>query len=491
MRRRRRPTPRRPPAAVGASPPGGQPALGAGAGWWSQALEVSLLGVAIWTVRWAVLAVYLHAYGTRMPNGDVDEYRRYALNFWVVQPIFHRLPVEYPPLAILPFTLTILPNLPDVYAVFAWWMGAILVAGYLWLRRHSGRARALTYAAYLLLAGLATVVERYDLVPALTTLLTLWAVQRRRFGWAYIWLALGILLKLYPTFLVPLVAVEQWRVIRAGRLRRRLATERGAQPHALGRGGARARLAWLMSGLRQPEVVGVARGVAFCSAIVALGFGAAALVSPEGAVSGFTYASSRPLQIESTPASLLWLGTFLGFPARAVYTYQSLNYVGPLEVVIEPLALLALATGCLFVYWRLALGRLDVGRAFVACLCVVIVGNKIFSPQYLIWILPVVAFVEGLDAMWLVICLLTALIFPVLYFSYPHILLVPTDWRFLPAVALRNVLLLAVTARALRAAPRTASPASSQSRRFLHWLGTPGARRSAAAQRAPASIARP
>src|ERR1700746_3432833 len=57
-----------------------------------------------------------------LPNGDVDEYYAYAQAFWTGHPLFHSLPVEYPPLAIVPFTLTILPNLPNAYhIVFAVW----------------------------------------------------------------------------------------------------------------------------------------------------------------------------------------------------------------------------------------------------------------------------------------------------------------------------------------------------------------------------------
>lgn len=487
MRRRRRPTQRHQVVRAGAVHPARRQGTSR-VSWWPLALEVGLVAGATWLVRWAVLTVYLHAYGTRMPIGDVDEYRHYALDFWTVAPLFHHWPVEYPPLAIVPFTLTLLPPLPDVYAVFAWWMGLILVAGYLWLRQHSTRDRALTYAAYLLLAGLATVVERYDLVPALVTLLALWAVQRRRFGWAYIWLAIGVLLKLYPAFLAPLVAVEQWRVLRAERPRGQ--GRAPGRPQSAPRDIIRERVAALLGELRRPEAVAVARGVGVCVGIVGVGFGVAALLSPEGAVSGFNYASSRPLQIESTPASLLWLGTFLGFPARAVYTFHSLNYVGPLEVVFEPLALLALAAGCLLVYWRLAKGRLDVGRAFVACLCVVIVANKIFSPQYLIWVLPLVAYVDGFDVIWLAISLLTALIFPLLYFSSTHILLVAQDWRFLPAVALRNALLLAVTVRAIRGVPPAVALAGRRSPRCLNRVRTSTSNRAPATSRTPARIAR-
>jgi hypothetical protein len=191
-------------------------------------------------------------------------------------------------------------------------------------------------------------------------------------------------------------------------------------------------------------------GVLLCGAIVAATFGLAALLSPAGALSGFTYASNRPLQIESTPASVLWLGTFFGLHARDVYSFHSLNYVGTLDAALKPLSAVALAGGCLYIYWRQLRGRLDVGQALVACLCVVLVANKIFSPQYLIWVLPLVAVVDGVDWYWLLIGALTTVIYPFLYFDHSHINEVAADWRFLPIVALRNALLLVVTVRAIR-----------------------------------------
>lgn len=423
-------------------------------GWRSLLVELVLLVVGVWA---AANLVYVTTYGGTVPNHDVHEYQHYALLFWITPPLFHHLPVEYPPLSIIPFTLTLLPPFLDPLVVFTFWMGVLFIAGYLWFLRYADRRRAITYAVYLLVGAASTVFARFDLVPALVTLLALAAAERRRFSWAYLLLAAGILLKLYPAFLVPLVAIEQWRLL----AQRTPATPRRESRDAIQHSRVQSRMvapalatvrAWLASVLgavdRQAarEVV---RGVGLCVLVVVLGFGVAALLSPAGALSGFSYAGSRPLQVESTPASLLWIGSWFGFPAHAVYTYQSLNLVGPLDHLLEPLSALALAGGCLLVYWRQWRGRLDVGHAFVACVCVVLVTNKIFSPQYLIWALPLVAYVMGFDVLWLVVGLLTTAIYPFLYFAHGHILLVAQDWRFLPVIALRNALLVVVTVRSL------------------------------------------
>jgi len=388
----------------------------------------------------------------RLANGDVALYHTYALAFWTQPPLLHSFPVEYPPLSIIPFSLTLLPPIKDFLSVFNYWMIAIILLGYLGVRRFAGRRRALLYMLYLILGTMATILDRFDIVPALVTLAALWAAQRRRFADAYILLAVGVLLKLYPFFLIPLVAIEQWRALGAPNLWRLITdSSNGSQarrlPGRLRSAGARL---W-----RSAPAWRVAEGMAFGLGLIALAYVGALMLNPSGALTGFGYAGDRPLQVESTPATLLWLGSVVGIPAHAVFSFSSLNYVGPLDTFLKPLSAVALVAGCLWTYWRQARGRLTIGQAFIACLCAVIVTNKIFSPQYLIWVVPFVAAVEGFDLVWIVICLMTTLIYPYLYGLRNPISTVTFGWSFMPAVALRNLLLLYVTLRALtRAAPR-------------------------------------
>jgi hypothetical protein len=193
-----------------------------------------------------------------------------------------------------------------------------------------------------------------------------------------------------------------------------------------------------------------AKGVALCLGVIVATFLVALALSPGGTLSEFQYAGARPLQIESTPGALLWLGSLVGIPARADFSYVSLNYVGPLDVVLKPLSTLALAAGCLWVYLRLARGRLGLAQAFLALLCVITVTNKIFSPQYMIWVTPFVAEVYGFDLLWLLICALTTLIFPYLYALGKPIWVVPTVVKpFLPSIAVRDGLMVWATLRAI------------------------------------------
>ena len=416
--------------------------------------EFSLLVVALYATR--LISIYVW----HLPNGDVKLYHDYVLTFWTRG--FHALPTEYPLLSLVPFTFTILPPLSDYYLVFALWMLALTVLGYIGFLIYSTRRRAIIYAVYLIVGAAGVLLARFDLVPALVTLAALWATQRRRFGWAYVLIALGILTKLYPAFLLPIVMIAQWRAATArARIEGRAPEEKLAGRWWWDRPTVVFRRLWA-----QPATPRLAAGVGLCAGIVALGFWAALALSPEGALSGFNYASARPLQIESTPATLLWLGTLFGLPAHADHTFDSLNYVGPLDVVLKPLSMLALLALCLLVYWRQARGRLTVGQAFVACLCAVLATNKIFSPQYLIWLLPVVAAVEGFDLLWLAICILTTLEYPILYQLRHPILTVPYTWQFMPVLAVRNLLLLYATARAIIGPRRIALDQSLASQRI-------------------------
>jgi hypothetical protein len=407
--------------------------------YWLYALEIAVFIAALAATQ--ILSASLW----RLPNGDVDEYYAYARAFWETRPLFHALPVEYPPLAIVPFTLTIIPDLPNYYhIVFAVWMGALMVGGYIAFLRLAGRPRALMYAVYLLLGTSATLLARFDIVPALVALLALWFAERGRFGYAYIFIAVGVLLKLYPAFLLPIVLIEHWRAAtQVAIVEGRETAERAANWWRGGPFRAAAQF-W-----RLPATQRTLRGLLLCLGLILGCFAISFVLNPAGTLSGFQYAGSRPLQVESTPASLLWLGSIFGIPAYPNYSYTSLNFVGPLDTLLKPASLVALVAGCLWVYWRQARGKLTVGQAFLACLGIVLVTNKIFSPQYLIWIIPVVAYVEGFDWLWLAVCFLTWCDFPIIYQLHHPIQTVTYSWQFMPVLALRNGLLLYATLRVI------------------------------------------
>jgi len=391
---------------------------------WGVIAEVAVVVLAIALTAWLTINVW------HTGDYDVFEYRDYARAFWLDQPRFSVFPTEYPPLALLPFSLTLLPGFADARVSFGLGLSVVFLVGYAGVWRAVSRAAARRYAWYLLPALQSTLLARYDLVPALAVLAALLAARGRRFPLAYALLAMGILLKLFPVVLLPALVVAQ--IHAAG------ASDATTVAGVLGRGRA------LWARLR-PALA----GAALCVGLCAVGFLAPLLRNSSGAHAFLGYATDRPIQVESFPATLLWLGTFAGFAATHAYSFGSDTYLGLLSGGVSLVLSVAMVVGCLAVYALQLAGRLSTERAFVACIALVLLGSKVFSTQYVTWVLPLAAVAGGDTLVWLAICALTFLDYPMLYpFNQPSY--TPFDERlFMALVAVRNALLLLVTGRAL------------------------------------------
>lgn len=105
-----------------------------------------------------------------------------------------------------------------------------------------------------------------------------------------------------------------------------------------------------------------------------------------------------------------------------------------------------LIVGLLYTYWLQWRGRVDLATGTLLILLIMIVTSKVFSPQYLIWVVPLVAYQgevrRGYLLVWGLIGLLTTWIYPYIYNMVHQIEAVPALWLFYPVVTLRNVLLL-------------------------------------------------
>ena len=397
-----------------------------------RALSVTLLlAVAAGLLR--NLAYYRSLPGP-IANDDVFAYECYARAFWhgshalVESPItrfcadhrwrfwtappraFHTLPLEYPAPALGAFSLPLLvPGKPYDQTYMAI-MACLTFASTCWLLSRRLLLCAAAFALYVLVAGWATALARYDLVPGLLVMISLMLAERRRWLLAYLILAAATLLKIYPAFFAPVLAIHQLR--------------------------ATGRPPWRDVG-------------AFVLAVLA-GLLPGALLNPGGFVGPLRYNGVRPPQIESVAGSLLWLSGKIGGAVRVRLTYHSLNVTGVLAGLAAWLATAALLIGLALAFWRAWRGRDDLARSFVLVALVTLAGSKLLSPQYLLWLLPLAAYVEGLRLRWAVLAGLTLLIYPNAYNLGNSLVLLPEHPLFMTAILARNAVLLGLALIYLR-----------------------------------------
>src|SRR5207302_5353942 len=114
----------------------------------------------------------------------------------------------------------------------------------------------------------------------------------------------------------------------------------------------------------------------------------------EGTLKPLTYFGDRPIQVESLPASLMWLTSLVtGLPLTFKFTYGSLNMFGSPAQIIGSLSTPLLLVGLVYTYWLQWRGKIDLATSSLLTLLLVIGTSKVFSPQYLIWVAPLVAYV--------------------------------------------------------------------------------------------------
>ncbi|HEX9374031.1 MAG TPA: glycosyltransferase 87 family protein [Roseiflexaceae bacterium] len=306
---------------------------------------------------------------------DMGLYYEYSLRLMQGQMPYRDFAMEYPPLALLPFTLPRLAALGRALdfsgyvrlfllqnAIYSTLVALTIVQILREWRPAPLAGPALALYALLVAVSAPLLPWRYDLFPALLTALALLCLLRGRPAWAGFWLGCGVAAKLYPIVLLPIFGAYYL----AGRDRRALAR--------------------------------LALGGAIALAITLLPF---ALADPRDLTSFLRYHELRGLQIESLPAGAIVLAHVFGRGAAQLhFSHGALNLVSPLASAALkwlPLAFLAVfgvvsAAGLArFRQERAARGAIaheSLAVYMVAALLAFIATNKVFSPQYLIWLLP-------------------------------------------------------------------------------------------------------
>jgi hypothetical protein len=404
-----------------------------------------------------ILIFYFTSWQFLWLNTDPARYQCYALTYWMgstgsqflpavqcsflqistaVLPPLHMLPLEYPPSALVIFSLPIFAPLSYYQLVFAVFMALVSTLIYWLLLRFGPRGSAIAFVFYLFIGALALAQERFDLVPAALTLLCLIAAERKYWTFSYIALALGFLIKIYPILFLPALFIAEQRD------RQRI--------YISGQGSTFKSLPvelWHnLQSIRQWHWKNI---LLFFSLVLGI-MGFFAIFNFNGAIlSQVSYFANRPLQGESIGSTLLWLGTLLGFPVHIVFSFGSINMVSALGGVVSNLSEILFFAGYIYSIYLLWRGKLDIVQTCIALLLIFIATGKVFSPQYLIWIIPLLAYSGAFDVFWLVvwgsISLLTTIIYPYYYTRIIDAVKLPYLPGFIQIVTARNMLFVLLT----------------------------------------------
>jgi uncharacterized membrane protein len=353
---------------------------------------------------------------------DVGLYASYAQSWGSGVAPYVGFHPEYPPGALIAFVIPHLFDGSGDYAhAFALEMAALdLVACLLVVKMTQalfpGRlAEVATSAGLYLLMSTAlypVLYTRFDLVPAVVTLAAVYTLVRGKTGWSAFWIGAAGAIKLWPFALGPL---------------------------------------WVLIALRKRGAWGALRTAVF------IGLGAiviSAPVLPRAGMAVFEflkYHEQRGIQIETTWSTVALILNALHLTAvHPEHNFGAFHVAGPLASKFAVWSMPALVIGALLPVtvvaarnWR----RIESPDVWIPVVVATVLGfmvaGKVLSPQYVLWLLPLVPLVARRPvpfAMALAIAVLTTVVYP--YLSPALEQREPHHVRALLCAGTRNVLLV-------------------------------------------------
>jgi hypothetical protein len=352
---------------------------------------LTALAVTCFLLAWALIH---HGFYARDEIVDTPVYQGYGDRMAAGELPYRDFRPEYPPLALPAF---LLPSLVagegaperEYGDAFEWLMAACGVAVLLGmaavlygLRAAPARTgAALAFAAVAPLALGSVVLSRFDLWPAALSVAAVAALVHGRSRLGAFALALTVAAKIYGGVLAPLAAVWIWR-----------------------RYGRREALA---------------AAVVFSATLLAC-FGPFLMLAPDGVAASVGRQLSRPLQIESLGSALLLAG---GAEIEMESGRGSQNVAGTPGVVVGIAATIVQGAVLLWLWLRFARGPMERERlvrfAAAALLAFVALG-KVLSPQFLLWLLPLVPLVGGRRGLGASALLAGALVLTQIWFPFRY-----------------------------------------------------------------------
>ncbi|MDR2866975.1 MAG: glycosyltransferase 87 family protein [Methanomassiliicoccaceae archaeon] len=334
-------------------------------------------------------AIYLIVVTVFNIETEVAKYR-----FEDAQKVFNGEPLstEYPPLMLL-FSLV-----PRVFASSEFWynvgfvveMFIFFVIGLIItckLAQRLGKDPKMYMLSYTVMIALLFefAVDRLDLIPVVFTMAAIYCFVTKRYMWAFVLLSIGTMIKLYPAvlffvFLIPLIMKKDWKEVMKGT-------------------GA--------------------------FAVAALAVMVPVIIFQPDMLSGFiSFHMDRPLQLETVASGFILLFSMSGLTETTAafdpkFLSDGLLGAWPEAVapVLLPLTIILLVVAYIFYVFILSKSKEDVKKddeiggngdsvlfANVALLSVMLflTFGKVFSSQYLMWLIPVIllVFMLSSDAEW-------------------------------------------------------------------------------------------
>lgn len=341
---------------------------------------------------------FLHGSGFFTSSPDVLDYSRCLPKIMLSDGSFGRLPAEYPAFSLIPMLLSAIGGDALYHYIFISLMVVVIVGIYLFLFYIHSKESALSYIVYIVIGGFGTAVGRFDIIVGALILFSLYEATKKHYYKSYILLAIATMFKLVPVILLlPLFLDEQ-------------------------------------AGIKRKSVkrfYGILTFLLICSITFAISLA----IDNQGALFPFIWAINRPVQIESVPASILTLlssvkiiniCTSFEFGSLNIYGFLAekcgaLNY-NLYNMIIKIITIIStglLILSSIYLSRLLILRKIAISHFYLTILLVFLVTNKVFSPQYLFWVYPLIAFIYRFDKRWFIItaliAFLTTLIYPFLY----------------------------------------------------------------------------
>jgi hypothetical protein len=387
----------------------------------SAVLLAAAAGVCLFLAAWWGLHQGFYA---RDQIVDLPVYERYGEAITRGEVPYRDFAVEYPPAALPVFVLPALgEGDPDTYrrrfeGLMAAFGAAMAVCVALALAAlGAARRRLVAGVAFAALAPLllgSVLLSRFDLWPTAIVAASVAAVVSGRLRLGSGLLGLGVAAKLWPAVLVPLVLAYVWRT----------------------------------RGRREALVC-----AAVFAAVVLACFVPFLILAPVDVLESVWRQARRPLQIESLGSALLLAGHHaFGLDLTMKSSSGSQNLDGGLPdaiAAVQGLVQLVVLVAVWIAFARGPATRERLVRYAAAAVCAFVVLGKVLSPQFLIWLIPLVPLVRGrrglvASGLLAVALVLTQLWFPYRYWDLALAFDEPASWlvlaRDLVLVALLLVL---------------------------------------------------